>query len=121
MEDSTGANNAGAAAAHEIVFEADGIVYTLGFDRASAAHAESAYGISYAEVISGKTYVVENLFRASFAKNHPFVDVDVIDSLWRRLEGKSELYKTLASMYIEAAASVLNDPDEETAISWMIR
>lgn len=116
MEDSTGANNAGAAAAHEIVFEADGIVYTLGFDRASAAHAESAYGISYAEVISGKTYVVENLFRASF-----FVGVDVIDSLWRRLEDKSELYKTLASMYIEAAASVLNDPDEETAISWMIR
>lgn len=102
-----------------IVFESNGAKYTLEFDRDTAVKAERAFGISLAELQSGKTYIVHDLFVASFMKHHPHIKGQVVEEFFKNISNKSELYSKLVTMYAAAAGSLLEEPEDEgKAISW---
>lgn len=107
--------------ASEITFTDEfGVQFTIGFDRASAMQAEAIYGLSFSEAMSGKSYVIRNLFAASFIKNHPNIKPQTVERLWANMRNKRELYQTLALIYGNTAGSVLEEPEEGKGTSWTI-
>lgn len=109
------------AANNRITFESNGSTYILEFDRDSAQRAERSLGISMADLQSGKTYLVHDLFMAAFIKHHPHIKGTVVDQFFENIENKTELYSALVRMYAEAAGSLLDDPEDEgKAISWKV-
>ena len=103
----------------QIVIEYNGSDYVLEFDRASAMKAEKAYGLSLEELTTGRSYVLVNLFRSAFLKNHSKMQVSVIDSLYEDIEDKMGLYEALSGMYAEVVNETLAEPKEPgKAIGW---
>lgn len=109
------------AANKQIVFESNGAKYTLEFDRDTAQRAERGLGISMSELQSGKTYMVHDLFAAAFLKHHPHAKPSTIDGFFEAISDKAGLYEALVEMYVDAAASLLEEPEEGKAISWKVQ
>lgn len=101
-----------------ISFDYSGKHYELGFDRASAKRAEKQYNISLGELTSGKVSVVQDLFMASFLKNHEKTKPSTMLRIFNAMSDKDALYQALVGMYAECANSVLEEPEEGNAISW---
>lgn len=107
------------ASSEIITFEDKGTTYTLEFDRETAVRAERAFGISMAELQTGKTYMVRDLFAAAFVKHHPHIKPTTVQSFYDRITDKVDLYNKLALMYAAAAGTLLEDPEDMgNAISW---
>lgn len=104
----------------KIQFESNGSTYTLEFDRKSAMDAERMFGISISEVQSGKVSMLPLLFAGAFVKHHPHIKSGVVSGMLDKMGDKASLYQALAGMYLEAASTVLEDPEEGNALAWKL-
>ena len=103
-----------------IKFDWNGTEYPLEFDRDSVMQAERAFGISYEDLRSGRTYVMHDLFAAALIKHHPRMKAATIEALWAAMGDKAGLYRELALMYADTLAQTLEEPEEGKALAWKV-
>lgn len=88
-----------------------GTTYTLEFDRDAVVYAERiGFDITKASTAYATDTVA--LFRAAFHKNHQYVTDAVIDGIWDRLPGKSEVMQVLIEMFVEPYNALLSEPGD---------
>jgi len=101
-----------------IKFEYKGVKYRLEYDRDSAMQAEKAYDVSLMDVKDAKMSALSGMFKGAFIKNHPETSPELMDEIFAAFTNKGELYRTLALMYTDCLAWLIEEPEEGNAISW---
>lgn len=106
--------------ADKIEFDYNGSTYTLEFDRKSIMKAEEVLGLDMNALTDDniKFSMFPKFFHAALLKHHPRMKESTVDMLYGKLKGKQELFECVASMYVAAARTLFEDPEEGEAISW---
>ena len=89
-----------------------GETYTLEYNRNSVILLENA-GFKLDEFLEKPMSNIELAFAGAFMKNHPKVNQNTIDEIFKSLKNKSGLITTLNKMIRESYDSLLEDPEED--------
>lgn len=106
--------------AKKITIPYNGKTYTLEYTRKTASIVEKN-GFSIGEIDSKPATMLPLLFQGAFMANHGNVKYSTIEDILGTLRNKGELMKTLATMYHEAFATLLDEPeDDEGNAGWEV-
>lgn len=104
--------------AKQIKFKHKTIDYTLEFTRKSIETMERG-GFRLDDIVDKPMLTLPVLFAGAFMAHHRFEKKETIDDIFKMLPNKSELLNTLAEMYNEPLATLMEDPDEtEGKLEW---
>lgn len=101
-----------------VTLEYNGSIYTLEFNRRTAAMVERQYGFSMNELTSGKISFLPDLFRCALVMHHPKMKQETADMLFDLMDDKQGLMICLVELYANAINSLMESPEEGKGISW---
>jgi hypothetical protein len=100
-----------------ISFKYDGEDYTLEYTRESVKRMEDQ-GFAPSKILEAPVSYLPELFRGAFIAHHRYVKRKVIDEIFEKIQGKSELVNTLIEMYNEPINALTEETDEGNGIEW---
>lgn len=103
--------------ATKICFPYEGVDYRLEYNKKTVKIMEDR-GFIPSKILEAPMSYLPELFAGAFLANHKFTKRDVIDKIYGKLRGKSELVNTLLEMYNEPIKALTEDEDEGNAIEW---
>ena len=101
----------------KICFPYEGVNYCLEYNKRTVKTMEDRGFVPTKIMEAPMTYLPE-LFAGAFLANHRFVKRELIDEIYGKMQGKSELVNTLLTMYNEPIKELTSDSDEGNAIEW---
>lgn len=107
-------------AGKQIILEYGEKSYTLEFTRKSVQSMERS-GFLIDEINTKPVSTLPRLFAGAFLAHHPIVREEVINKIFNSVPNKPELLETLAVMYNEPIASMLETSEESQGnASWTV-
>lgn len=104
--------------ATKITFSFDGQDYCLEYTKRTVKAMEDR-GFAPSKILEAPMSYLPELFAGAFLANHKFVKRTLIDTIYEKLKGKSELVNTLIEMYNEPIKALTEEDEEEgNAIEW---
>lgn len=104
--------------ATKITFDYNGESYCLEYTKRTVKTMEDR-GFVPKKILEAPMSYLPELFAGAFLANHKFEKRSVIDAIFEKMKGKSELVNTLIDMYNEPIqALTAEDEDEGNAIEW---
>lgn len=103
--------------ATKICFPYEGTDYCLEYTKKTVKIMEDR-GFVPSKILEAPVSYLPELFAGAFLANHRFVKREVIDAIYGKMRGKSELVNTLLEMYNEPIQALTSDDDEGNAIEW---
>lgn len=101
----------------KISFSHEGRDYCLEYTRKTVKTMEDR-GFIASRVAETPMSVLPELFAGAFLANHKYAKREVIDAIFDKMKDKQALVETLAKMYNEPLASLMEECDEGNAIAW---
>ena len=101
----------------KISFPYEGKDYYLEFTRKTVKTMEDR-GFIASRVAETPMSVLPELFAGAFLANHKYTKREVIDEIFEKMKDKQALVETLAKMYNEPLAALMEECDEGNAIAW---
>ncbi|MBQ2012815.1 MAG: DUF5055 domain-containing protein, partial [Bacteroidaceae bacterium] len=98
-------------AGKQIKLEYNDKSYVLEYTRKTVQSMERS-GFLIEEVSTKPVSTLPRLFAGAFLAHHPFVKEEVVNNIFNSLPNKPELLETLAAMYNEPIASMLETSEE---------
>lgn len=103
-----------------IKIEHDGKTYTLSYTKRTIKEMEAS-GFIAEEVDRMPATMIPRLFNGAFLRNHRFVKDPVKEEIYARLADKAGLIEVLVSMYNEALAELVDEPEDEAKkVRWTV-
>lgn len=103
-----------------IKIEHDGKTYTLSYTKRTIKEMEAS-GFIAEEVERMPATMIPRLFNGAFLRNHRFVKDPVKEEIYARLDDKVGLIEVLVSMYNEALAELVEEPEDEAKkVKWTV-
>ena len=102
----------------QLTFNYDGVDYILEYTRASVKMMEGK-GFVLSEVLEKPITMLPELFAGAFHAHHRFTKREVIDEIFSKMTGRTELISKLVEMYQETSTSLFEEPEESSGnLSW---
>lgn len=101
----------------KINFSFEGVSYCLEYTKRTVKAMEEK-GFVPSKILEAPMSYLPELFAGAFMANHRFTKRAVIDSIYEKMTGKTELVNTLIEMYNEPIKALTEDEDEGNAIEW---
>lgn len=110
--------------AKTITFTFEKTAYTLEFTRETVTLLEQN-GLTLADVreMADKLLTSSNmLFRGAFLAHHrKAASIDTLmENIWKSIPNKTQFITTLAEMYTEPLAALMEEPDEKGKTTWTV-
>lgn len=103
-----------------IKIEHDGKTYTLSYTKRTIKEMEAS-GFIAEEVDRMPATMIPRLFNGAFLRHHRFVKDPVKEEIYARLADKPGLIEVLVSMYNEALAELVDEPEDEAKkVKWTV-
>lgn len=104
--------------ATKISFSFDGKDYCLEYTKRTVKQMEDR-GFSASRMIEAPMSTLPELFAGAFLAHHKFINREVIDAIYDKMEDKKALIGTLTTMYNEPIEALMTDGDSEgNGIAW---
>ena len=100
-----------------ISFDYDNKSYCLEYTKATVKQMEDK-GFTPAKILEAPVTYLPELFRGAFLANHRYIKRDVVDEIFEKMKGKTELVNVLIEMYNEPVKALTEESDEGNAIEW---
>lgn len=97
--------------AKQIIFEFEGVTYTLEFTRKSIETMERQ-GFVVSSITEKPMLTLPALFAGSFLAHHRFTKKEIIDQIFEKMTNKQELINKLAEMFNEPIMAMMDEPLE---------
>lgn len=106
--------------AKQLVFEYDGVTYTLEYTRKSIEQMEGE-GFRPQDIVDKPISTLPALFAGAFYAHHRFVKREKVDEIFAQMGDKEALLEKLAEMYQDPILTLLEEPAEGKKIMWEAR
>lgn len=107
----------GRLAMAKIEFDFEDEHYTLEFSRRTVAALENN-GFVMDKAMEKPMNMLPMLFRGAFGMHHPRIKEEVVNTIFKSLENKDELFATLIEMYQEPLNAMFEENTDGKKVTW---